>query len=291
VKHGLGDELTLVGPVVAAGLRAGWDIEIWTHHPVLYSHRATSVHGWADVGVEVDFCPPASDVGLCYHSYVQRLPLAFDRSPRVLPACQKRGWLLLDGDGRSLNREFDNGYDYSRWVIAELGLDWPSPPWEFLHVRDAGYVLVNPWGFGEVEKGLPPGSAWLAVESLARRNPWLHWKVARLESTPAWPEVRARPGNLSIDVFDYGASGLLGQYLSARAIITSEGGGYHLAVAAGIPALLVTSCEWHEQVKHALPPLPRDTALFSWRELDLVALVSRISDWTAGLSTTAVRHE
>jgi hypothetical protein len=197
-----------------------------------------------------------------------------------MKACVTRGYLALDGDGRDAGRDFESGHAYAEFMVSELGLDPSPPPWPFLSRHVGDEVLLNPLGFGEVGKGLPLSAAHLFAREVALSFPDHVFIFPTIDSIGRDRDlVVPAPSNLRVPRFDYGEPALLYRYLSARCIVTAEGGGYHIARAASVPALLVASCQWLTQVAHALPPPPHDRVVFDKDHLDLPAILGEVSEW------------
>jgi hypothetical protein len=93
------------------------------------------------------------------------------------------------------------------------------------------------------------------------------------------------PGNVVLVRRKYGDPELFRMHLLAKSMVVAEGGGYHIARAANIPALLVTSMDWLARVQHALPPPPRAMLLFDHLSPDAANLADGIIRWLSTRST------
>ena len=279
MKHGLGDELTVIGPLVASLLSDGWAVDLVTHHPILYSSPKLGVWDWQSIPFEI-YKPKPCDLGICVVSRPgTELPLEFDRTPLVREACLAKGYLLLDGDGRDSGRDFENGYDYSRFILTQLGLKHRPPPWPFLdRIRGKEIVLV-PFGGFDLAKGMVPELAWSVVRMVGASLPQEIFVMPMIEAMPPPPDPRHLPDNVALVRRQYGDSELLRIHLRAKCMVTAEGGGYHIARAADIPALLVTSTDWFAQVQHAIPPPPRAILLFDNRRPEAGDIAEGITRW------------
>lgn len=223
-NHGIGDELSLAGPLFTSLLSRENQICVWTHHPNLYNHPKISVSSWASLP-SVGFVPPRVDLGLCVYS--RRPPSGWipgDKTPVVMPACQDQGWRMLDGDGQSNGIKFDASHEYSAWLLSDLGLPRVGPPWAFLPRQPLDYILLNPFGWGDVRKGLDFTGGWQAVIAVAQLLPKLAFRVVLLrELSVSIPEDL--PRNLAVHVYEYGDRAITALYLAARLVVTAEGGG------------------------------------------------------------------
>lgn len=283
-KHGIGDELSLAGPIVSALLRSAFHVCIWTHHSSLYQHPAVEVHDWCRESRSTFEAPPC-DLGLCVFSRIPGvLPIEYDRTPVVAPICERNGWRMLDGDGRSDGHDFATLYHYSTWVVQGIGLRSPAPPWDFLPSRQSEHVLINPFGWGDSEKGLPHEFGWEVVRMIADGLPSVQFLVVRLPCHPL-PSWGTHPPNLRVDNAAYGDSSATEAYCTACLVVTAEGGGYHIAHGAGVPALLVTSAKWFAYVREfALPPSSRNFLLFDYEAVnhshaERVSIAKQICSW------------
>ena len=279
LKHGIGDELTIIGPLVASLLTDGWTVEVVTHHPFLYSNPRLGVRDWR--GIPSDLYRPAPcDLGICVVSRPgSRLPLEFDRTPLAREPCLAQGYRLLDGDGRDLGHDFENGYDYSRFVLTQLGLKLYPPPWPFLERIIGDEIVLVPFGRGDLVKGMAPELAWDVVRMVCESLPDETFVMPMIDTMPAPHNSMTLPDNLTLERRPYGDPELLRIHLRAKCMVTAEGGGYHIARAVDIPVLLVTSTDWLAQVKHAIPAPPRAEHLFDRQRPDAAEISNGITRW------------
>jgi len=173
---------------------------------------------------------------------------------------------MLDGDGRDQGLSFSSPYVYSEHVLNKLGLEQAVPPWDFLPRRQTNKVLLNLIGKGDVCKGLPPSVVWEVIGRLAKKLPSVLFLVVYLldEGQPEPPAWISAMTNLQIETAHFGSVKVTELYCGARLVVTSEGGGYHMAYGVGTPALLVTSEQWFAVVReYALPPIQHETVLFN----------------------------
>jgi hypothetical protein len=279
VKHGIGDEITLVGTLVAALLQAGHYVKIVTHHPLLYHHERIEVETWK-VSSPLQYLEDSCDIKVCFDNpSVVILPLQFDVTPAVLEECRRLGYVLT-GAMTGPNGVIEGGfYEFAGRIISMLGLIPAVPPWPFLARSSGEYALLNPFGNDSLEKGMPPDLAWSVLEGLLEAYPQRSFTLPLLNKMPSPPPRLCRCSNLLIEWFDHGSPSLLDRYLRAARVITSEGGGYHIAKAAGIPALLVTSRRWYAKTRLVLPPGPSDILLFEHDDYDDRELLHSIRCW------------
>jgi hypothetical protein len=293
VNHGLGDELALVGPLLSALLKSGASITVWTFHPCLYSHASISTRNWLDEPIRT-FEPPQCDLGLYLaSSRPSHLPLRFDRTSLVVHSCKQAGWTRMTGDGSERGLSFASAYHYAAWLSETLGLDPCRPPWSFLPIHTSASVLLNLSGKGDFRKGVPPPLVWTVIESVVSTLSRTAFTVVSLtdEGQDGPPFLATRYPNLQIEEVTFGSDLATRRYCEAGLIVSSEGGGYHMAYGAGIKALLVTSSQWFAHVKeYALPPIEHYTLLHDEgrpNDVDPVVIASGICDWILQNSPTA----
>lgn len=277
IKHGIGDELTVIGALVSSILKEGGTVKVVTHHPALYSHPNMMVQDWRNVPLD-PYIPEPCDLGVCVISlHNTGLPLDFDRTPLAKQPCLDWGYHLLDGDGRDTGLNFENGYEYSRFVLAQFGLRYFEPPNPFLARHLGNAVVLVPFGCGDLAKGMAPEWGWSVVNMVGEALPEEKFVMPMIESMPE-PSCRL-PVNIVLERRKYGDPELLRIHLRAKSMVVAEGGGYHIARAANIPALLVTSRDWLARVQHALPPNPRSMLLFDYQRPDIADLAEGIVWW------------
>jgi hypothetical protein len=286
-NHGIGDELAIAGPLVSALLRRKFFVDIWTFHPGLYSHPFVRTVDWRTEPCEV-FVPSECDLGLyLYMPMAVELPLFFDRTSLVIPACRKAGWLSLSGDGQDDSLFFENLYSYANHILGQIEFILPNPPWDFLPNEKTGAVLLNLFGKGDPRKGVPATAVWDLVQCIIVALPEVLFSIVLLpdegQMEPPFPE--GRYNNLIIESLPFGSPRATRVYCGSRLIVTAEGGGYHLAYGAKINALLVTSRQWFSEVnEYALPPGCKEMVLFDDRDVDnsdFVRVAGEIVAWVA----------
>jgi hypothetical protein len=279
LKQGIGDELTVIGPLVGSLLTDGWTVGVVTHHPLLYSNPNLDVRDWRNAPHEF-YRPMPCDLGACLVSRPGfGLPLEFDRTPLARETCLAQGYKLLDGDGRDSGRDFENGYDYSRFVLTQLGLNYYPPPWPFLDRNKGDKIVLVPFGHGDLAKGMAPDLAWSVVQRVGESLPCESFVMPMIETMPCPPQPLRLPDNVALERRPYGDPDLMRIHLRAKCMVTAEGGGYHIARAADIPALLVISTEWLAKVHHAIPPEPRSIIPFDHQRPDAAEIAERVTRW------------
>jgi hypothetical protein len=279
VKHGIGDEITLVGTLVAALLQAGYRIRLITHHPLLYCHENILVEPWGLCN-PVDVIPDIGDIRVCFENLGSvTLPPQFDVTPLVLEQSRRLGYSLIRNIGIFNAAQCDGGYEFAARITSSTGLDLATPPWPFLQRPCDGYHLLNPFGNDSIKKGMPPSLAWQVVEGILKSHGHLSFGLPLLTQMPLPPPTVSDHNNLKIEWFEHGDPELLERYLRAASVITAEGGGYHIAKAANIPALMVTSSQWFTQTRSALPPGPANILLFEEDSPNSTILLKGIRGW------------
>ena len=274
VKHGIGDEITYVGSLVSALLQDGYRIKIVTHHPILYQHDRIHVASW-NVTDPLEDVTDDGELRVCFDNPgAGSLPLQFDVTPTVVEKCRRLGYTLIGRMTRPGGVVEGGAYEFASRVNASLGLGMAEPPWLFLRRPCSGYVLLNPFGNDSLSKGMSPELAWPVLRGVLKANPHRPFTLPLLTKMPLPPPNLSSHSNLKIEWFEHGDPALLERYLRAASVITAEGGGYHLAKAAGIPALLVTSRQWHLRTRLVLPPGPSEMLLFE-QDSDVVPEVLR----------------
>lgn len=263
VKHGIGDEITLVGSLIAALLRRGFRVRLTTHHPLLYRHERIEVAAWT-ASNPLQNVLDDGDVRVCFDNPAAvTLPLQFDVTTAVRERCRILGYLMIAGMANLASKTHAAAfYDFAGAIIDSLGLELSATPWPFLQRPRGRRILLNPFGNDLLQKGMPPGLAWSVLERILESHAHLSFSLPLLNKMPQPPPTISNRPNLQVERFEHGDPALLERYLTAAGVITAEGGGYHLAKAADIPALLVTSRQWHSQTRLVLPPGPTELVLF-----------------------------
>lgn len=280
VKHGIGDEITLVGSLIAALIRRGFRVRLTTHHPLLYRHEKIEVAAWT-ASNPMQNVQDAGDVRVCFDNPAAvTLPLQFDVTPAVRERCRALGYLMIAGMANQASKNHAaTFYDFAGAIIDSLGLELGTTPWPFLQRPRGRSILLNPFGNDHLQKGMPRGLAWNVLERILESHAHLSFLLPLLDKMPQPPPTISNHPNVQIERFEHGDPALLERYLTAAGVITAEGGGYHLAKAANIPALLVTSRQWYAQTRLVLPPGPHELVLFEQDNPESTQVIHVIRRW------------
>lgn len=260
-QWGIGDELAHLGYLINRLIEGDWGVTIYTFHEHLYRHPRIEAQRWPEA-VDEGWTPPAATLGVCVYAKTPNLPLEFDRSPLVAGPCKEAGWVMLDEHMSGLESERQGSYDFGRALAVKCGVGAAPPPFHFLGREAHDDILLNLFGGGDLKKGMDTVSGWRTAYAVAARMPQKAFAIVRLpHQAPPPDELGVAPVNLWIWSCEYGDPRVTALYIGAPALVTVEGGGYHLAYASDIPAMLVTSEAWFRQVaSYALPPLKHSIA-------------------------------
>jgi hypothetical protein len=278
-KSGLGAELVRIAPLIRR-LADRFDICVTSFHSFIYDRRF-------DAHLLNEETMPAinildEELGVCFFcDWREDGPACW---PSMAIEARHRGWPTITED---LGQPDVGVYEAAENVAERLV---PRASGEETRSilrkpeRRHDFLVLNIFGGSAIEKGVAtPEATRSLIESLSVATPNERWVVPSLphqQLASVVEEVNAP--NVSLLQFDYG-NAALSEMFYAKAVVTVEGGGLHVAVEHGVPTLLLSSPAWISATRSFLPPAHRHaTVLGDMAASDQSRIAAEIADWALG---------